>query len=224
MAFCLINPKGLELGADGVMEDSGGTFAIRLLAKQKPGNMLLGYINSGQAALEAWKADTDFTYADDDADLLAMFTDKVWGQDWLPQVSITSADLTSPVTLHNSFLESLKTEIYADIDKHTRELIAQGFEYPAASGQMFSLSTEAQHTWTNMYVARTLLSYPISVTTFDEQDDESLADADDVVTFYTAMVTAARGHLDSGRALKNTLRDDASTDEASILAAVTDDR
>lgn len=36
------------------------------------------------------------------------------------------------------------------IDARTRDLIAQGFEYPADSGQIFSLSTAAQANWNTM--------------------------------------------------------------------------
>jgi hypothetical protein len=223
--FILFYPRDL-VDDSGIYKDVAATFAIRSLAVRREDKSILGYVLAGQEALGDWVSDRDMLYADDSADLNTLFPDDAnnWTQEWRPLVSATGFRFTSPTTYYEDFLESLKVQIYAEIDKRTHKLIAAGFEYPVTSGQMFSLSVEAQHTWTNMYIAKDILNYPITVTTLDEQHDAELVDAAAVTTFYTAMVTTARGHLDSGRELKNTLRDATATTEEEVIAAVTDSR
>jgi len=131
---------------------------------------------------------------------------------------------TDPLHALTLSIESIRHSGYVAIDQKTRALVAPGFEYPAASGQMFSLSPEAQRKWTAMYTARGFLAYPMVVTTTDEQDDVSLADSDDITAFFTAMVETVRTHIDGGRALKNTLRDATLTTEDEALTAIADGR
>jgi len=91
------------------------------------------------------------------------------------------------------------------IDQKTTELIDNGFEFPAGSGQVFSLSHAAQLTWLGMFQSRAALTYPVLVSTKDSMSTVSLADASDVEDFYTAGVLATRAALDTGTALKATI-------------------
>jgi hypothetical protein len=129
-----------------------------------------------------------------------------------------------PHTLFEAIPAELKKKRYKDIDNKTRELIAAGFEYPSSSGQFFSLSSEAQIKWIGMFVAKDILSYPVVVRTADEQTDVSLTDAADMTAFYTEMVTTVRSHIDSGRALKGTLRDASAPTEDDVLTTAADER
>lgn len=88
----------------------------------------------------------------------------------------------------------------AEIDKRTVELINEGFTF---NTKTFSLSTEAQIKWQGMKTGSDngLLTYPVKITTIDDLED-SLADATAVNDFFAAGLSAVKGHLDSGRALK----------------------
>ena len=97
---------------------------------------------------------------------------------------------------------------YAQIDVRTRELIAQGFEFPAASGQIFSLSSEAQRNIHWMETSRDLLefTYPVSWNTLDDAGVLSISDSATAHNFFLAALSAYRGHLDSGTDLKDSVR------------------
>lgn len=65
-------------------------------------------------------------------------------------------------------------------------------EYPPGSGKMFSCSTTSQINWGNLTVLddRGLVTYPFTVTTWDEQDTYDLVDAADL-TAAVATISAA---------------------------------
>ena len=70
-------------------------------------------------------------------------------------------------------------------------------EYPPGSGLMFSCSMTSQINWGNLTVLddRGLVTYPFTVTTYDEQDTYSLVSAADLtgaVGTVSAAVMAAR--------------------------------
>lgn len=89
------------------------------------------------------------------------------------------------------------------IDERTKELIQKGFTYDS---EIFSLSVEAQLNATGIKVASDSgdLSYPISVSLL-YGGEHTLADASEVTAYYLAGLGTKKAHLDSGRALKESV-------------------
>ena len=183
-----------------------------------------GLVQGDVGAFQTWQVDNPSV--EEVTDLAAEFSDG-WRDIWQAMFALpyTDADLAedNPYAIYLHAIEQHRARLHTKVDQRTRELIAMGFEYPESSGQFFSLSIEAQSTWSNGYNARSFLSYPVMVTTMDEQIDVTLADAAEITAFYTAMVTTARGYIDSGRALKNAVRD-ADADQDAINTAAEDNR
>jgi hypothetical protein len=84
------------------------------------------------------------------------------------------------------------------IDARTQALIASGFTF---AGHVFSLSTEAQLNWTALYAARDSLTYPLSVTT-DDDEEFSAPDAASLAGLCLTALASVKGRVDSGRGLK----------------------
>lgn len=120
-------------------------------------------------------------------------------------------------------LETIKSRKFAAINNRTRELIAKGFEHPAASGQFFSLFADAQRNINDLEVARSLpeLSFPVKWNTLDDFGVLSMSNSAVVHDFYLDALLTYRGHLDSGTALKDQVR---AATTAAAVNAVTDDR
>lgn len=114
-------------------------------------------------------------------------------------------------------LPVVKEARFADIDRRTEELIRQGFSF---AGKVFSLSANAQQTYTGLYAIRAepLLQYPVKVNTLDNLDHLLLADAAAIVGFYLTAVGTYRARLDSGTALKDQVR--AAADAAAVQAVI----
>lgn len=117
-------------------------------------------------------------------------------------------------------LPSIKAARFEDIDAKTTSLIEAGFAY---GGKIFSLSINAQSTYSGLYMIREepALSFPVAINTIDDLDTHPLADAQEIRAFYLTAVATYRGHLDAGTALKNAVRE-AST--AAEVAAIQDNR
>ena len=219
-------------GRNDFFQPQGVTnFEIRRLASHVEDDSDFGVVLEDDANFTTWR-DANPGLATVVADVGAFFAEG-WQSLWTPRVwdnviigrSWSGASEGNPWERYEWALAQLKRDHYKAVDARTRELIAQGFEYPPATGQMFSLSAEAQMKWTAMYAAKSLLTYPVIVVTADEQDNESIDSEAENGLFYTAMVETVRAHIDSGRVLKNALRDDADLiDEHLIIAASTDDR
>ncbi len=98
-----------------------------------------------------------------------------------------------------------KERKFVSIDKRTGELIAAGFTF---AGKQFSLSTNAQNTFTGLYAIRDepALSFPVKVNTLDDDGFVELTEPDDVRQFYLTAVSTYRAHLDAGTALKDAVR------------------
>jgi len=105
-------------------------------------------------------------------------------------------------TVDAVLLHQLKANKILEIDATTSALIDRGFEYPADSGQLFSLSLVAQSNLTNAIMNRDSLAYPIQWATKDSMTVITLKDASMVVQFYSTALLFVRGHRDSGTALK----------------------
>lgn len=118
----------------------------------------------------------------------------------------------------NLALPDAKAGRLNEIDAKTTEVIARGFAYDKKT---FSLSSSAQSTLSNTFIAREMLTYPVRWNTLDDLDAHNLVDANDVTAMYAAGVTAVRAALDGGTALKDLVRA-ATTMEA--LGAIVDPR
>ena len=133
---------------------------------------------------------------------------------------------TSPAWLAANPLPTLaqvKAKKLEDIDKRTKQLIAQGFEFPAASGQIFSLSADAQRSIQGLNHARDLpeFTFPVEWNTEDDTGKISIADSATAHNFFLVALATYRGHLDSGTPIKDQVRTAATTAD---VDAVTDSR
>lgn len=123
-------------------------------------------------------------------------------------------------TLDNDYLDVLKEERLTEIDKRTGELISLGFQYTNANGtETFSLSELAQINWIGLNHAdvKDTITYPLGVSTKDDGEFE-LIDAPDVTTFFMTGVGTKKAHIDSGRALKVSIKN--AVDEAAVNAII----
>ena len=121
----------------------------------------------------------------------------------------------------NTFtLEEMKKCKCDSIDVRTKQLIADGFEFPPESGQYFSLSIPAQINFTNLDRLRDdpILTYPISVNTRDDDGVFEITDSATMRSFFLSGMGVAKGAPDSGTALKNQVR--ACTTKAEVEAIV----
>ena len=119
------------------------------------------------------------------------------------------AAIDALIVTHSPALHLAKQAKVAAIDQRTKALIDEGFEFPPASGQVFSLSASAQVVLLALEAARgdPLFAYPVIYTTKDESAVIQLDDSDGVHAFFVTAIGACRGHLDSGTAIKNKVRD-----------------
>ncbi len=140
-------------------------------------------------------------------------------------VSLWKANEAKDDVIEKSADEKLppaKKVAYSQIDARTRQLIAAGFEFPAASGNIYSLSNESQMNLTNLMLTKDDLSiYDIKINTRDDKTAIVITDKIELKDFYDAAQAAKRGHLDSGTALKDQIRSAASV---TALSAITDNR
>lgn len=92
-------------------------------------------------------------------------------------------------------------------------LSAEGFEHPSASGRIFSLSIPAQIKWLGLLVSKDSMTYPFDVPVKDDSEVYSIADADEVVVMWGAVMTKVSTVLGAATAEK------AAVDAASDVAA-----
>lgn len=113
-------------------------------------------------------------------------------------------------------LESVRTKRIKEVDNHTQQLIGGGFLF---DGKMFSLSANAQLNWVAMSSSSDLLTWPVDITTIDDQEYSlSLAASPG---FYLTALGTKQYYLDTGRALKIAMYAAVDTTE---LAAIVDPR
>lgn len=123
----------------------------------------------------------------------------------MTQVEKDSVDATG--------LPAYKTVKFTAIDLRTDQLISAGFTF---STKQFSLSANAQARLMGINQVRTdaAITYPIRWNTIDDLDYYDVPDAATVLSFYLTAVGTYRGHVDSGTALKDSVR------AAATMAAV----
>lgn len=126
-----------------------------------------------------------------------------------------NAQQSPPLDLSDTFdLADYKRDKNAAIDNKTQSLIGLGFTY---ASKVFSMSTNAAMNWTNLYLERTSLTYPLGVSTKDD-GEHIFANPGELQTFYRTGLGFAKGHYDSGRALK--LQVNAATIKAEVDAVI----
>jgi len=127
-------------------------------------------------------------------------------------------DGRSKLEPNNFTFSQNKARKFNAIDARTTELISTGFTYAT---KQFSLSTNSQARLMGSHQKKDTMTYPIAWNTIDDLDVYSVADAADLTGLYDAATNAYRVHIDSGTALKDSIR--AAVDEAA-LALVVDTR
>lgn len=118
----------------------------------------------------------------------------------------------------NVDLADYKALRYHEIDNKTGELVAQGFEYPASSGNIFSLSQNAQINISALNQSRDELSYPIIYNTIDDVNEYNVIDVTDMHNMYLTALATKKASIDSGSALKAQVR--AAVDRAEVDAVI----
>lgn len=124
------------------------------------------------------------------------------------------AALDALVAAHTAFsITHSRAEKNAAIDARTQEIIAAGFTF---DDHVFSLSVPAQINWSGLYSMQSFFTWPINVTTIDDQEYSlTLANLPYFIGTGSTAVANAIGH---GRALK--LAVGAATTQAGIDAVV----
>lgn len=84
----------------------------------------------------------------------------------------------------------------------TKRLNAEGFEHPAASGRLFSLSLPAQIKWLGLLVSKDSMTYPYDVPVKDDSEVYSIADAAEVAAMWGAIMTKVSTVLGAATAQK----------------------
>jgi hypothetical protein len=96
------------------------------------------------------------------------------------------------------------------IDTKTKSLISKGFEFPAASGQIFSLSSDAQSSLLGLYSAAQkggILTYPYFVSQMDDKKiDISIADNATMISYCETAFGTLSVHKNSGKVEKEKIR------------------
>jgi len=155
-----------------------------------------------------------FTLRANDTALVADFVDTLTGAE------VTTLDDTVAAHQLVAALADAKAEKIRSIDANTGRLIALGFEFPASSGTIFSLSDSAQRTLLAADQQRSdpSFTYPVVWNSLDDSATISLADATELHDFVITAVGTTRAHLDSGTDLKDQVR--AATTVAEVEAVV----
>ena len=134
-------------------------------------------------------------------------------------VSITHQNiLYNDGTAKQLTLPNYKLLRFDEIDRKTGELIFQGFEYPPASGNIFSFSTNAQSNLLGTYSAKDLLTYPFGWSLKNDSSVYQIADVTEMSNFFLTALGTKKAWQDSGTALKQAV--EAATDEAGVDAVI----
>lgn len=113
-------------------------------------------------------------------------------------------------------LDDYKLLRYNEIDGKTLLLISQGFSY---DNEQFSLSLAAQNNWNTLKHSELDFIWPVDISTIE--NGEYTLQQINLEEFWTAGRDVAKGHLDSGRALKLQVKN---SNNESEVDAVEDNR
>ncbi len=99
-------------------------------------------------------------------------------------------------------------------------LANEGFEHPAASGRIFSLSIPAQIKWIGLVISKDSMTYPYTVPVLDDSEVYAIADAAEVLVMWGAIMTQVATVLGQATAQKTAI--EAAADKAAArTSAVT---
>ena len=105
-------------------------------------------------------------------------------------------------------LPRVKAASMIKIDEHVASKIALGFQWPVGTGDIFSLSIQAQIKWMGLFATTLLLPplgkivYPLTVPTIDDLDKYDVADAAEVKDMYSHITATVAGLLEASMAPK----------------------
>ena len=134
-------------------------------------------------------------------------------------ISITHQDIkVNDGTAKQLTLPDYKLLRFNEIDAKTAVLIFQGFEYPPASGNIFSFSTNAQSNLLGTYSAKELLTYPFAWSYKDDHGVYQIAAVAEMSNFFLTALATKKAWQDSGTALKQAV--EAAIDEAGVDAVI----
>ena len=129
---------------------------------------------------------------------------------------MTAAEKTA-VDDSAEYLAPEKARRLAEINDRTDALILLGFEFPAASGNIFGLTDKDITVWSNLYLAKDLLTFPKIVGTIDF-DDYEIADIAAATAFYGTGLATVETHKGAGQVYRKAVRD--ATTRAEVDAVV----
>ena len=117
-------------------------------------------------------------------------------------------------------LPIFKKQLSLEVDDHASKRFANvlTYEYPGASGKLFSLTSTAQLHLTNFFTCRTMLSYPKVFYTKDNGSTHSVADSTDMNGMYVAMNSAYVTEMDLIETTKTNIDGAADADAAQTAA------
>lgn len=118
--------------------------------------------------------------------------------------------------LDGIFLSEAKKGRLSEVDTKTVQLISGGFTF---DGNQFSLSQAAQINWVGLKSLKSLMAWPVNITTLND-GEYALAQAN-LDSFIGTGKFVVQSHLDSGRALKSQIL---ATTTIAELDAVEDNR
>ena len=134
----------------------------------------------------------------------------------------TEGDLPVVFVEGQETLDEVKARLTKAIDETCENRITEdSFEWPPASGNLFSLSHNAQTKWLGMATAAMLNGFdfvndPPKVRTKDDLVEITLTSANEVYGAYGAAMTVVRTHLNTNRLAKGEVL--GAADEAEAMA------
>jgi len=124
------------------------------------------------------------------------------------RIDFSSTATSEQILAANNFVNNFNVSDYLllqakkdknlKIDEKTQEIISLGFPYDS---KIFSLSSNAQMNWTNMYINKSVLAKPLIITTNDDEAYQLDTELD-IQNFYMTGLIYVQTIINSGRTLK----------------------
>lgn len=143
--------------------------------------------------------------------LRVVMSDALTGAEETALDAVIAAHSSTPTLAEAKLIEGGK------VDLETVRRITLGYEYPASSGDIFSLSDKAQTNLNSLKVNPGGLTYPYRIRTLDDVSTYDIANQADALALYDVAFAVVVGHLVDARAIKDAV--DAATDQAGVTAA-----
>lgn len=130
---------------------------------------------------------------------------------------VSEMSLAEKAVVDAEALPAYRQAVVVSVDRETERRIALGFEYPASSGYVFSLSETAQINILGVNSFASDFTYPYAIRTLDDVEAYALVDVADARGFVGAAFIAKETRLGTGRAVKAAVM--AAVDAAAVDAA-----